>query len=107
MRPLTTSRFGRGVRLSALSLSAFAVVSLGTAVSEARRRGIISADCVGCHADEGASVEISASPSAFAPGDDVTFTVAVRRLQGEAAVGGVSISQPATGELRTLAGEGL
>jgi hypothetical protein len=105
MRAPTTSRSGRGVRLCALA--AFAAVSLGTTLAEARRRGIISADCVGCHGSEGAAVEITASPAAFAPGDDVTFTVAVRRLQGEAAVGGVSISQPATGELRALAGEGL
>lgn len=50
---------------------------------------------------------MTASPAAFAPGDDVTFTVTVRRMSGTAAVGGVSIGVPATGELHTVAGEGL
>ncbi len=64
-------------------------------------------NCSGCHSNEGASVEVSASPQTFEPGDDVTFTVTVARSQGTAAVGGVFVGQPASGELRTIAGEGL
>jgi hypothetical protein len=88
----------------ALSLAAVALV---TREAEARRTGFIGTDCVSCHSDEGAVVELTASPASFAPGDDVTFTVTVRRKEGTAGVGGVSILLPALGELHTIAGEGL
>jgi hypothetical protein len=89
------------------AFSAFLAVGLVSGTAAARRGGIITPDCVGCHIDEGAGVDITASPAAFGPGDDVTFTVSVRRLSGTAAVGGVSIGLPAAGEVHTIAGEGL
>jgi hypothetical protein len=89
------------------SLAAFAVVTFASHPAEARRGGIIASDCEGCHTGTGAAIDITASPANFLPGDDVTFTVALRRLEGMAGVGGVSIAQPLAGELSVIAGEGL
>jgi hypothetical protein len=104
---VSRTRFGsRAFHIQAV-LSALLAVSLVSGSAGARRGGIISAECLGCHVDEGAGVDITASPAVFEPGDDVTFTVSVRRLSGTAAVGGVSIGLPAIGETHTIAGEGL
>jgi hypothetical protein len=107
VRLVSRNGFRRRARLLSSAASAFVAVTLVSVVVQARRSGIISADCFGCHESGGAAVEISALPAMFAPGDDVTFTVTVRRLTGTAGVGGVSIGQPATGQLHTIAGEGL
>ena len=73
----------------------------------ARRNGISAPDCTGCHGNEGATVQISASPSSFQPNDEVTFTVTIRRGDGTAMVGGMFAAHPTSGPLRVLSGEGL
>ena len=74
----------------------------------ARPNGIVASDCSGCHgASAEAIVEVSASPEAFQPGDEVTLTVSVRAAQGEAAGAGVFVGWPSQGELYTLSGAGL
>jgi hypothetical protein len=55
----------------------------------------------------GAQIEVSTSPELFQPGDDVTFTVSVGGAQTNAAVAGLFVTAPRSGELYTLPGEGL
>jgi hypothetical protein len=107
VRHLAWNRFRRRVRSVLGVLTVFSAVTLVATAAEARRSGIIASDCQGCHSGGGAAIEITASPAMFAPGDDVTFTVSLRRLEGMAGVGGVSITPPPTGQLHTIAGEGL
>jgi hypothetical protein len=107
VRQLLSNLFRPRVPRAGGALAAVAVVTLLAPAVEARRGGIITPDCQGCHSDVGAAIDITASPVMFAPGDDVTFTVTLRRLEGVAGVGGVSITQPLSGELHTLSGEGL
>jgi hypothetical protein len=99
----------RAVRREALAVAGLAacVTLLDAGAASARRNGIIAPDCGGCHRSGGAVVEVSAAPAAFAPGDDVTFTITVRRESGNAVAGGLSVTQPKSGELHTLPGEGL
>lgn len=74
----------------------------------ARPNGIVTGDCTACHgASSGAIVEVSASPAAFEPADEVTFTVTVRAEAGEAADAGIFVGFPSHGELFALSGAGL
>jgi hypothetical protein len=82
-------------------------VVLGAGPAWARRDGIETTDCSGCHGSTGADVQVSASPATFGPNDDVTFTVTIRRSDGAATVGGMFLVQPKVGALRELSGEGL
>ncbi|HEX6277554.1 MAG TPA: putative metal-binding motif-containing protein [Polyangiaceae bacterium] len=75
--------------------------------ASAKRDGIETTDCSGCHGALGAMIQVSASPSSFGPNDDVTFTVTIRRSDGAASVGGMFVSKPESGALAELSGEGL
>jgi hypothetical protein len=80
---------------------------LGAGPASAKRSGIEAADCSGCHGALGAAVQVSANPSSFGPNELVTFTVTIRRSDGAASVGGMFVSNPESGALTQLSGEGL
>jgi hypothetical protein len=80
--------------------------ALLTTPALARRNGIATAGCDGCHGSANASTSmLSASPAEFLPGEQVTFTLTVRGAGSEAA--GVFVPAPLAGTLSTIAGEGL
>lgn len=88
-------------------LLVLAFVSGWSAPTQARRSGLAAAGCEGCHGVSGAQVEVSAEPSVFAPGDDVTFSIRIRRSEGTASVAGVYMPGAGVGQLRAISGEGL
>src|SRR4051812_27887649 len=92
-------------RLVATSLGV--VLCLGGAgVASARRNGIVARGCEPCHADAlASSIDIAADRMSIMPGEQVTFSVSIRRAG--VAVGGLFIAEPAVGSLVALDGEGL
>lgn len=78
-----------------------------SAPAQARRNGLAAQGCDGCHGVSGARVDVTAEPSAFAPGDDVTFSVTIRRAEGTASSAGLYIPSAGVGQLRPISGEGL
>jgi Putative metal-binding motif len=73
----------------------------------ARRDGIVTDSCNGCHGTgvETASLALVAEPEAFDPGDPVTFTLSIE--DPSIRVGGVFITALGLGTFETLAAEGL
>jgi len=73
----------------------------------ARAGGIATDTCQACHSGDAGppTLSVVSDPTAFNPGDLVTFTLTVRAASMK--VGGAYITTGGVGSLRTLAGEGL
>lgn len=83
-----------------------AIAVLSAAAPAAARSNGLQGSCEGCHGSATqAQISITADPPAFAPGDNVTFSIVIKSASIQA--GGVFVPKPATGVLGSIAGEGL
>jgi len=78
----------------------------GARTAEARKNGIQTTSCGGCHRSNGmASVVLAPDHSPILPGEAVSFTATITAPSIQ--VGGIYVAAPELGTLTTSAGEGL
>lgn len=84
--------------------AALAVFLVSSAVCFARSNGINTSTCFGCHTGgQVPNVTLTANPSTFAPGTDVTLTVTIQAINGNN--GGIYLRSNGVGTLSVLTGQ--
>lgn len=90
----------------ARALSALTLVCLGARPAAAHSNGIAVLGCDGCHTgSSGATVHLTATPSAFSPGQTVQFALTV--AASGVRVGGAYVTTNGVGKLLALPNQGM
>jgi len=89
-----------------VALVVFACAFFGARTAEARKNGIQTTSCGGCHRGNGtATVVLAPDHTPIEPGEAVAFTATITAPNVQ--VGGIYVAAPDVGMLSTSAGQGL